>query len=62
MTDFQSEQPDFDRSGDRTRDSKNRSTLTIPLCHRSSDILDIADIACSAIKVKVAEKKNKKGN
>ena len=33
MTDFQSEQLDYDRSGNRTRDLKHRSTLTIPLRH-----------------------------
>ena len=37
MTDFQSEQLDYDRSGDRTCDLKHRSTLTIPLCHRQRD-------------------------
>ena len=35
MTDFQSEQLDYVRSGDRTRNLKHRSTLTIPLRHRS---------------------------
>ena len=35
MTDFQSKQLDYDRSGDRTRDLKHSSTLTIPLRHRS---------------------------
>ena len=35
MTDFQSEQLDYDRNGYRTRDVKHRSTLTIPLRHRS---------------------------
>ena len=35
MTDFQSEQFDYDRSGDRTLDFKHSSTLTIPLRHRS---------------------------
>ena len=35
MTDFQSKQLDYDRSGDRTRDLKRSSTLTIPPRHRS---------------------------
>ena len=35
MTDFQSEQLDYDRSGDRTRDLKHKCTLTIILRHRS---------------------------
>ena len=35
MTDFQSEQLDNDRSGDRTCDLNHRSMLTIPLRHRS---------------------------
>ena len=35
MTDFQSEQLNYDRSADRTRDPKQRSTLAIPLHHRS---------------------------
>ena len=35
MTDFHSEQFDYDRSGDRTRDLKHRSMLTIPLRHCS---------------------------
>ena len=30
MSDFQSEQLDYDRSGDRTRDLKHRITVTIP--------------------------------
>ena len=34
MNVFQSKQLDYDRSGDRTRDFKYRSTLTIPLHHR----------------------------
>ena len=34
MTDFQSEQLDYDRSGDRTHDLNHRSTLIIPLRHR----------------------------
>ena len=34
MTDFQSEQLDNDRSGDRTHDLMHRSMLTIPLRHR----------------------------
>ena len=33
VTDFQSEQLGYDRSGDRTCDLKHRSTLTIPLSH-----------------------------
>ena len=36
MTDFQSEQLDYDRNGDRTGDLEHSSTLTIPLCHRPS--------------------------
>ena len=35
MTDFQSKQLDYDKSRDQTRDLKHRSTLTIPLRHRS---------------------------
>ena len=35
MTDFQSKQLDYDRSGDRTRDLKHSNTLTISLRHRS---------------------------
>ena len=36
MTDFQSEQLDYNRSGDQTGDLKHISTLTIPLSrHRS---------------------------
>ena len=35
VTDFQSEQLDYDRSGDRTRNLKHRSTLTMPLRHPS---------------------------
>ena len=35
VTDFQSEQLDYDKSGDRTRELKHKSTLTIPLLHRS---------------------------
>ena len=37
MTGFQSEQLDYKRSGDRTCEPKHRSTLTIPLHHRSLD-------------------------
>ena len=39
MTDFQSEQLGYDRSGDRTRDPKHRSTLAIPLRHCSFCVL-----------------------
>ena len=35
ITDFQSEQLDYDRSGDGTHDLKHRSMLTLPLRHRS---------------------------
>ena len=41
VTDFQSEQLDYDRDGDRTRELKHRSTLTIPLRHRSLKRLHI---------------------
>ena len=45
MTDFQSEQLDYDRSGYRTRDVKHRSTLTIPLRHRSmKSILSVLNL------------------
>ena len=39
MTDFQSEQLDYDRSGDRTCDFKHTSTLIIPLRRRSCSVL-----------------------
>ena len=38
MTDSQSEQLDYDWSGDRTCDLKHGGTLTIPLHHHSSNI------------------------
>ena len=41
MTDFQSEQLDYDRREDRTRNLKHRSTLTLPLRHRSLNSLKI---------------------
>ena len=40
MTDLQSEQLDYDKSGDRTCDLKHRSTLTIPLSHRPCEEKD----------------------
>ena len=55
MTDFQSEQLDYDMSGDRTYDLKHRSTLTIPLRHRSfhSYILSPYNIKCVILRIDV---------
>ena len=50
MTDFQSEQLDYDRRGDRTCDLKHRSTLTIPLRRRS-----LKHLPCSQLKSHLLE-------